>query len=439
MSERNRGMGHIVLCLLLLALGIERSSAMELARRAYLGAAIEPEGTRLLIKSVFPGGTAEAAGITPGDALIRIDDAPIGGPEELGRVLRRYRAGDRAAFLVERAGTPIRTSAVFKPRPLESSPEFDVLYDAVIVNGAKHRVIVTRPNGAGPFPAVLLIGGLGCYSLDALQPTSPYHFILYGLTRKGFVTMRVEKTGEGDSEGPPCRSPEADLQFAVARSVEGLRALKRYGFVDPKQVFVFAHSIGPLEGVVAINQEPVAGMIAAETIGRDWLSYHTEIAYSQPLLLGKPYDAVEAEARAHALCNARFYIQKQTPEMLAREAPECLDKLPLSAVSHRYLQQIGELQSAEQWKAADVPVLVTYGTSDPTTDERESRYLVDMINSFHPGRASYVQIEGMNHYFDREPSKKDGLLVLRGEKTAGDFEAAMLTGVERWLDERLRR
>lgn len=429
----------VICCLFLLALAHGRASGQELRRQVYLGVGFEPQGSRLLIKGVSPGGTAEAAGLLPGDALLRVGDVAIDGPEHLGEALRRYRAGDRATFLVERGGKQIERGAVFKPKPLETSPDFDVVYDAVLAGGAKHRTIITKPKGAGPFPAVLLIGGLGCYSLDNLQPTNPYYPILYGLTRRGFVTMRVEKSGEGDSEGPPCRSPEADLQLAAARSVAGLRALKGYAFVNPNQVFIFAHSIGPLEGSLVVNQAPVAGMIAAETIGRDWFTYQSEISYSQPLLLGQSYDEVGAQARALTLCNVRFYLQKQTPETLAREAPDCLKNLPVSVVSYRYLQQIADLNLADEWKRPDMPVLVTYGTSDPTTDESESRYLVDMINSFHPGRATYLQIEGMNHLFDREASRKEGLLVLQGKQSAGDFEPAMLTGIENWLEKLVRR
>jgi pimeloyl-ACP methyl ester carboxylesterase len=438
-ERRGYKLACVILCLLLLTLSHGRASGQQLRRRGSLGAGIEPQGSRLLIKSVSPGGTAEAAGLMAGDVLLRVGDVEITGVEPLGEALRRYRAGDSATLLIERGGKQIEKGAVFKPRPLETSPDFDVLYDAVDAGGAKYRTIVTRPKGAGPFPAVLLIGGLGCYSLDNLQPTHPYHFILYNLTRKGSVTMRVEKSGEGDSEGPPCKSPEADLQLAAARNAAGLRALKGYDFVNPGQVFIFAHSIGPLEGALVVNEVPVAGMIAAETIGRDWFTYQGEIAYAQPLMLGKGYDETEAQARALALCNARFYLQKQTPETLAREAPGCLEKLPISAVSYRYLQQVADLKLAEQWKKPDVPVLVIYGTSDPTTDEGEGRYLVDMINSFHPGRATYLQVEGMNHYFDREASKKDGLLVLQGKKEAGDFEPAVLTGVENWLEKLVHR
>jgi pimeloyl-ACP methyl ester carboxylesterase len=155
-------------------------------------------------------------------------------------------------------------------------------------------------------------------------------------------------------------------------------------------------------------------------------------------LLGESYDKVEAGMRAKALCNVRFYLQKQTPDVLAREAPDCLKELPLAGISYKYLQQVADVNLAQEWKAPDIPVLVIYGTSDPTTDEEESRYLVSLINSFHPGRARYIKIEGMNHLFDREPSKKDGLLALTGKQQPGEFKATVLTNIENWLDQLTR-
>ena len=432
-SRDKSWLAGIASCLLLLTIPLAQASGQELRRQASLGAGIVPKDAHLVIASVLPGSTAEAAGILAGDVLLRIGEAAITDAAQLSQVLHAYRAGDRATFFIERSGKVLEKTTIFKPKPLETGPDFDVLYNVVLVDGAKYRAIVTKPKGSGPFPALLLIGGLGCYSLDNLTPDHPYRRILYALTQKGFVTMRVEKSGEGDSEGPPCKSPEADLHMAVKRSVAGLRALKTYGFVKPNHVFIFAHSIGPIEAALVVNQVSVSGVIAAETIGRDWFSYNLEIARSQPLLLGESYDKVEAGMRAKELCYARFYLQKQTPEMLAREAPDCLKELPIADVSYKYMQQVADVNLAQEWKAPDIPVLVIYGTSDPTTDEDESRYLVNLINSFHPGRATYVKIDGMNHLFDREPSKKDGLLALTGKKELGDFEATVLTQIENWL------
>jgi hypothetical protein len=50
--------------------------------------------------------------------------------------------------------------------------------------------------------------------------------------------MRVEKTGEGDSEDPACTDPKATVELEAQGYVAGLRALKSYGFVDPTRVFI---------------------------------------------------------------------------------------------------------------------------------------------------------------------------------------------------------
>jgi len=52
--------------------------------------------------------------------------------------------------------------------PLETNPDFDVIYDAVSTDTGLRRVIVTVPHTGpeGTHPALLLIGGIGNYSID---------------------------------------------------------------------------------------------------------------------------------------------------------------------------------------------------------------------------------------------------------------------------------
>jgi len=80
-----------------------------------------------------------------------------------------------------------------------------------------------------------------------------------------------------------------------------------------------------------------------------------------------------------------------------------------AGVPSTYMQQIGDLSLAKQWKQIDVPALVIYGTSDPATNADEGRYLVEIINTFHPGRASFVELPGMGHDFARCSSEGEFL------------------------------
>jgi len=326
---------------------------------------------------------------------------------------------------------------LFLSLPLHAqSPAPFTLHQTIQIDGANYQAIITKPDTPGKHPAVFLIGGLGCYSLDDLKPDDPFFQLLSGLTQRGYVTMRVDKNGEGKSEGPPCDSPQSDLQLAVKRSVSGLNALAAADYVDRENIFILAHSIGPLEGVLVAQKFPVRGFIAAETIGRSWFEYELENVRRQLFILGHPYDEADRTVRIMERCQHRFFIDKQTPEQILKTSPECKDAVNTFGVSYTYLQQIADLDLAVEWKKVDVPVLVTYGSSDPATWSEENRYLVDVINSFHPGRASYLEFRGMGHGLDLVPSKRAWLENIRKHEH-GPFDQDFLKQVADWLDKNL--
>lgn len=406
----------------------------ELARRSFLGVRVTSEGSTVVVQSVETGSTAADAGIVPGDAMVRIGSIAISRPEQLESAARTYRAGTPVQFTVKRNGKQLQRGALGRPLPYETSESADVLYRSVSVEGSLYRTIITKPKTAGRHAAIFLIGGLGCYSLDGLRENGDaYGRILYGLTRAGYVTMRVEKSGEGDSEGLPCSDPRADLNLAVKRSVAGIETLKTYDFVDADRIVILAHSIGPIEGALVARQVSLKGFVAAETIGRSWFDYQVEIARSQPLLLGLPYEKVEMRARSNEICMSKFYIERLTPESILRSNPECSSYLPTQGgVPYTYFEQVAAVNLPEVWKGIDIPVLVIYGTSDPTTSADESQYLAGMVNSFNAGRATYFQIEGMGHHFDKQATQADALRALRNGKD-GEFDSAVLTEIENWL------
>jgi len=319
---------------------------------------------------------------------------------------------------------------------LAQSPAPVTLHQTLQIDGANYQAIITKPETSGNHPAVFLIGGLDCYSLDNLKPDDPFFQLLSGLTQRGYVTMRVDKNGEGQSEGPPCDSPQSDLQLAVKRSVSGLNALAAADYVYRENIFILAHSIGPLEGVLVAQKFPVRGFIAAETIGRSWFEYELENVRRQLFILGHPYDEADRTVRIIERCQHRFFVDKQAPEQILKASPECKDAVNTFGVSYTYLQQIADLDLAVEWKKVDVPALVTYGTSDPATWAEENRYLVDMINSFHPGRASYIEFPGMGHGLDLVPSKRAWLENIRKHEH-GPFDQEFLKQVADWLDKNL--
>lgn len=394
-----------------------------------------PDTNPPTVKAVSPGGAGEEAGIQAGDILLSLNSVPVTTANGFALDISRHLAGESVSIRVSRHGERITKSVVLKPRPYETSPDANILYTSITAGGARRRVIVTQPKSAGRHAAVLLIGGLGCYSLDGeiSRPTG-YGPILAALAKKDYVTMRVEKSGEGDSDGPACTDPKSTADLEASGYVAGLRLLKSYDFVDPTRVFIFAHSLGPLLGSMVVPQEPVRGFVAAETVGRSWFEYGLENVRRQAALVGELPDQVDAEVRAHAECAYHFYMVHETPEQVSKIGPQCIEMIQSYAgVPYTYMQQIGDLSLGKQWKRVDIPVLVIYGTSDPATSADEGRYLVDLINRFHPGRASYIEIDGMGHDFARYLSQAE-FLNRRVDAKAHLYDDDIVTTVLSWLD-----
>ena len=391
------------------------------------------------VKNVVTGGAGEAAGIQTGDTLLELDGKPVATAASFAHAIGRHLAGDSVRVVLRRAGQKMEKTIVLKLRPYETSPDATILYGSITAGGARRRTIITRPQSAGRYPAVLLVGGLGCYSLDGtLNESRGYGPILSALVKEGFVTMRVEKTGEGDSEGPACTDLQATAELEASGYAAALDALRNYDFVDPRKIFVFAHSLGPLLASLALPGKNVRGVIAAETIGRSWFEYTQENVRRQSALVGEPLDQVDADVRAHVHCAYHFYLQHESSDEVAKLGRTCKEMVASNAgMPYPYMQQIGDINLAGQWKQIEAPVLVIYGTSDPATSADESRYLVGIINSFHPGNATYREIVGMGHEFGRYDSQRAFLEEVGNTAKPHPFDEEVLTVVLGWLKQHL--
>jgi uncharacterized protein len=435
----------VALAALFLLLCYSPSFAQDLKRRGSFGVQFAPlseadrarlhlaEGRGILVQGVAPGSSAADAGIIADDIILKINETEIGDVAQFIELARGFRAGDSVRATLLRGGRQLSKSFALKPRPLETSSDFDILYKSVATDGARRRVIITKPRVSGARPAILFITGIGCGSQDNLSPDSTLAELLYGLTRRGFVTMRVEKTGVGDSEGPPCMSPEADFQAEVRGYVAGLKALKGYDFVDGGQVFLFGLSIGGLVAPLVAKDVPVKGLVVAETIGKSWYEYELVNLRRQLLLKGRPYDEVERLVGRKEYCNHRLYFDGETPEQIAKDAPDCAQLPVQPPAPYTYMRQVAALNLAGAWKAIDAPVLVIYGTSDFLTSMEEHLYLVDLINSFHKGRATLAAIDQMDHFLARAGTMRESMQRSENEQARDEFQPALLERVRDWL------
>jgi len=410
----------------------------DLPRHGVIGLAVgafdktKPAGpdNPLVVQRVMEGGAGAAAGFQTGDVIRAVDGLPVSAASQFVQAIAGRLGGEKVRVAVDRGGRQLDLTAVVRPRPFETSSTADILYRSVAVQDTRRRVILTRPRGSGRHPAILLMQGLGCDSQDGIDRHNGYGAVISAFEDRGFVTMRIEKTGVGDSEGPPCTSPQATPHLEADGYLAALRALKSYDFVDPRKVFVFAHSMGPVVGSLAIAKEPVRGFIAVETVGTGWFEYDLE-RYRAQDGLDAPPDEVDRDVRAYEVCSYRFYIEKQTPEELAKISGCERMTVPFGPVPYTYMQAVADISLGGNWKTADFPVLVVYGTSSPVSTAHQSRYLADLINRLHPGRATYVEIPGMSHDLAHYESQQ--AFVNRAPGSVHPFDTALIDAMMKWL------
>ena len=304
----------------------------------------------------------------------------------------------------------------------------DTRYLSVEINGNRRRLIVTVPHAPGRHPALLYLTGIGCFSQESVGVQSNEAKLLYGLTEAGYVTMRVEKSGIGDSEGPLCSSPAYDLHEEIAGYVAGLLTLRQYEFVDPGKVFVMGLSIGGVEAPLVAEQATVRGIIVLNTVARPFLDYLRENRRRQFVLRNAAYDEVEDRLALNDRCNRAFLVEKRSPESIVAEEAACGDFIAYPAPVE-YMRQWAALIPAKEWKRVEAPVLVVSGEQDFVAMVSDAPYLRDMINSFHADHATLASIPTMDHYLDHVASMQEAL-----EKSGGGpFEPLMLETVCAWL------
>jgi membrane-associated protease RseP (regulator of RpoE activity) len=213
-----------VACCLLLAIPVR---AQDLPRIGYLGADISVKQGHAQIERVQPSTAADGAGLHVGDVIVRVDGHELKSSADLDRLLARQRAGARIDLQLQRGDT---LRIILPPMPREQLSNTSITYD-VVTSGTGDRLptIITRPAQAtGKVPVVFFVGWLSCDSVEyPFGETDGFGaFLLRTAERSGYATVRTDKPGVGDSEGPPCG--QTDFARELAGYQAAFDSLTRY-------------------------------------------------------------------------------------------------------------------------------------------------------------------------------------------------------------------
>lgn len=340
-------------------------------------------------------------------------------------LLKTQHSGAEAKFTFYRAGKLKEKKLRFLPKAMESSSSYEIIYASVKSGSNELRTIITKPKGNGSYLAVLLVGGVGCYSIDNPTQLEIQSMKLWSdsLTRSGFVTMRVEKTGMGDSRGIPCSA--CDFNTEKQGYLDALKQLKSLAYVNNEKVFVAGFSIGGVIAPLLAQTEKIKGMIVYGTVGRNWLEYEMENSFRQQKLENYPPDSIDRFMRADYIRLYGLYVEKKTPEQILREHPETADHLFQYPMRIEYFQQVADINIGELWMKTQTKVLALHGASDFVSSASEHQLIAEIVNRFHPGNATYMEIPQADHWSFLTESERASLLRLETKLNPSPLIAAL--------------
>ncbi len=367
------------------------AGAAPLPRHALFGAAVVTANDGVRATIVVAGGAAAQAGLRTGDVIRAVDGEPTATATEFLTTVHNLHAGQHVSVDVVRDGTPLRLYVVLGTAPDERDSGVVTTYGQVMADASARRTLLALPRGlSSPAPAVLLIGGIGC-----TRRAATYMNLTHDLARAGFATMRVEKSGVGDSEGPPCRNVDFDGE---ERGYEAaLDSLRHYPRVDPSRIYLLGHSIGTIIAPRLAAPNRVAGVIVVEAVGRDWPEYEIRNLRRDLELDGESPASTDRALLEKAQCFERLFFENEPEAKLERSMPSCRIHNGIYPVGAPYVRQLAHLNVIEPWMHLTVPVLAVYGTSDFETELADHQRIVDVMNAAHPGSATLVVIPSMSH------------------------------------------
>jgi len=323
-------------------------------------------------------------------------------------------AGSEIAGTWKQAGAlPLTLKKVDKlsrpNRPQEPQPPFPYRSEDIAIVNAPGRVTLagtlTRPEGAGPFPAVVLISGSGPQNRDEeLLGHKPFLVLADYLTRRGIAVLRYDDRGIGKSTGDFGAATSEDFAGDALAAWQFLGARRE---IDPKRIGLLGHSEGGL----------IAPMLAARTPG---IAFVVMLAgpgvTGEQIMLKQAALIMKANGASDAAIAANINLQKQVFTILREETttPRIVERLSAIPVpgpkeasaalvkqsSSPWLRYFALYDPAPAIEKVTCPVLALAGELDLQVPVDQNLPVIEAALK-KGGNDDYavVRLPGLNHLF----------------------------------------
>ncbi|MDX1903914.1 MAG: PDZ domain-containing protein [Thermonemataceae bacterium] len=403
--------------------------AQNLQRRLMLGIDISDKNNKIFITRVIEKTPAEKMGLQTHDEITHINNEKIKNYNELNQILKKQEIKKEISLRLIRNGQIISLKGKLQELPKEHSPSYQTIYGELPTALGTLRTILTLPkHPQKTYPAVLFIQGVGCYPIDTPFDTTYGHSkMMRDLSAKNIITLRIDKSGVGDSQGTPCE--QIDFQSEVSCFLQALQLLKNQPFVDKNNIFIVGHSLGGLIAPIIAQKENIKGIAVYGTIGQNWVNYLIDSRRALALAKGESEEDTENWTKTVTDCSVRFFLQRQSKDSIEKQNADCVDFLQkFSFRKPNYWYQLSDVNVAEQWANYNGFVLTLWGEYDKASTAAEQEHITNIINKKIPYRAAFLKIAHTDH--------KMSLLSPENQQKIQDYNPQITQIIYDWLREK---
>ena len=300
---------------------------------------------------------------------------------------------------------------------------------------------LTLPQGAGPFPAAILIGGSGPVDRDeTLAGHKPFLVLADALTKKGIAILRYDKRGIGQSKGD---YTEATMQDFAQDAQAALTYMKSRGEIDAKRLGIIGHSEGGiLASQLATRSQDMHWLVllaTPATTGENTLLRQSELIaragglpeeqITRSLEFDrKAYAAVREEKNAAALEKRLDALVQQSG--LGEAMPHAALQAQIRFMTSPWFRQFLDYDPEPVLEKLHCPVLAMSGDRDLQVDSTENVPLLRKASETSENKDfTVVEVAGVNHLFQTAPSGSPALYGAIEETMAPQ----VLTAVTSWV------
>ena len=378
-------LGLTIIGMLLILIG----SAQELGRRASWQAEItgpSKEVPGAVVKSVMKNSPLEQAGILTGDRIIQVNDRRILSGEDWSHASYSIRSGNTTQLKVKRDSKWIAFDVTLNPLEKESHKGLTTYYESIVSDyGIRQRTIITTPDPNKKLPAIFLVQGLSCSSIEKYTSRSSNwaKMIESIVEQSGMVVMRVDKHGVGDSNGD-CGN--TDFISELNGYEAAIQELKTKAYVDTSKIVVYGASMGSALAPYLANRHQLAGVISDGTFFKTWFEHMLEIERRIRQMSGDDEQTIAQKLND-------YYIPLYYGMLIQKKSyQEIIDTYPAIEVHNyhspkhmygrpmTYYQQLQDFDLASPWEKVKVPVRVLYGSNDWIMSEFDNHMIMEVLD-----------------------------------------------------------